>query len=398
MTIELDNNATTRPTDAVAEACAAALRESWHNPSSLHRGGQGARVEIEQARRACAELLGVPTREIAFTSGATEAIALGVRSVLRAREEGSTRDAVVTTPVEHEAVRDLLAELRDAGVIREVRTLAILPDGRVDPDRISEVVDDRVAMAVFQWANNETGAIQPVSAIARAVHDAGGVVLCDATQWIGKMPARLRTRSAPDGAPLDLLACSAHKMHGPKGAGALRVGRGVPFKTVSPGTQERERRGGTEAVPAIAGFGVACREAAAWLADPAGREQGGMLRDLLERTILEAFPGAVVNGPTGPDERLWNTTNIAFPGIEAEAMLVRLSEVGVHASAGAACSSGSIEPSPVLAAMGLSEAIARGAIRLSLSRETTRGEIEDAAAKVIDAARRLARITVSPEG
>ena len=394
MTIELDNNATTRPSDAVVEACVRVMRDSWHNPSSLHRGGQAARVEIEQARRSCADLLGVPPREITFTSGATEALTLGVRSVLRARPEESSRDVIVTTPVEHEAVRDLLDGLLSEGVIREVRTCTILPDGRIDPDSLTQVMDERVAMGVVQWANNETGAIQPVAAFAEAIHAVGGVVLCDATQWVGKMPTRLRTRSAADGMPLDLLACSAHIMHGPKGVGVLRHTRGVPFKTVTPGTQERERRGGTEAVPAIAGFGVACQEAAHWLADPAGRARGAQLRDRLESVIVDAFPGALVNGPVGDAERLWNTTSIAFPDLEAEAMLVRLSEVGVHASAGAACSSGSIEPSPVLGAMGLPERLARGSIRLSLSRDTTQDDVDEAAEKIIEAGRRLGQITV----
>lgn len=386
--IELDHNATTRPCPEAGDAVRRALTELWHNPSSGHRAGQAVRHAVEGARGSVARLLGVPARDIVFTSGATESIALGARGVLAARsDEGvRTRTHVVTTPIEHEAVHDAIDVLLREGRIEGVRELAVGRDGAVDASDLS-AIDGSVALVFCMWANNETGVVQPVRAIGEACRAAGAAFFCDATQWVGKMPTALATREHPDGVPVDLLACSAHKMHGPKGVGALCVARGVPFRTPTPGTQERQRRGGTENVPGILGFGAAAEAQLAWLADPDERVRMASMRDRFEAALLECCPGASVNGAGA--ERLWNTTNIAFPRLEAEALLLRLSERAVHCSAGAACASGSLEASPVLKAMGVQEAAAHGSLRFSLSRETTEEDLERAAEIVTEAVAKL---------
>jgi cysteine desulfurase len=241
-----------------------------------------------------------------------------------------------------------------------------------------------VALVSVMWANNETGAVQPVHAVGERCRARGVRFHCDATQWVGRMPAGLA------GGAIDLVTVSAHKFHGPKGIGALWVRGGVRVAPqVVGGPQERDRRGGTENVPGIVGMGVAAEAAMAWLADEDGRARGRALRDRLEAGVLARVPDAVVNG--AGVERLWNTTNIGFPGLEAEALLLLLSERGVAASAGAACSSGSLDPSPVLLAMGVPERVAHGSVRFSVSRLTTVDEVEHAVEVVAASVERLRR-------
>lgn len=257
--------------------------------------------------------------------------------------------------------------------------------GVVDVLRAAEVLHGATLVSV-QWANNETGVVQPVREIARLARAAGAMVHVDATQWVGKMPA-----SVADGW-CDLLTFSAHKFHGPKGVGVLWARSGVGVRPRIVGTQEMGRRGGTENVPGILGAGVAAQEAVAWLKDDAERTRLAGLRDWFEREVMAGCEGVVrtaVNG--GGVERLWNTTNIGFEGLEAEALLMLLSERGVCASAGAACSSGSLEPSPVLLAMGVPEAFAHGSVRFSLSRETTQAEVREAVGVVVACVKRLAK-------
>jgi cysteine desulfurase len=241
-----------------------------------------------------------------------------------------------------------------------------------------------VALVSVMGANNETGVLQPLQAIGERCRARGVRFHCDATQWVGRMPTALA------GMPVDLVTASAHKFHGPKGVGALWVRSGVRVAPqVVGGPQERDRRGGTENVPGIVGMGAAAEAALAWLSDPAHREAGAARRDRLERAILAAVPDAVVNGAGAA--RLWNTTNIGFPGLEAEAILLLLSERGVMASAGAACSSGSLDPSPVLLAMGVPPRVAHGSIRLSISRLTTDDEVAHAAEAIPACIARLRR-------
>ncbi|MEZ6163610.1 MAG: cysteine desulfurase family protein [Phycisphaerales bacterium] len=372
--VYLDHHATTRPCEACVDAMLHALQIDWGNPSSVHRMGQQAARSLELARGQVAALLGARSRDITFTGSGTEAIDLAIRGVLEATTRGSPeKNIIVSDTIEHSAVRNLCKQLGDMGRAEIVQT-PIEPGGRISVDGLAGVLDehkDRVALVSVQWANNETGVIQPVRELASVCRASGVLMHSDATQWVGKMPTDLSGGDAPE---LDLLSCSAHKFHGPKGAGVLWVRRGVRLIPTLPGSQELGRRAGTHALPAIAGMGAAAEAAAVWLEDRSNREAVAALRDRLESGILARCPGARVNGDT--THRLWSVTNIGFPGLSSEALLLSLSERGVFVSAGAACASGSLEPSPVLLAMGVEERVAHGSLRFSLSRETTGEEIE----------------------
>lgn len=383
----LDSNATTKPCDAAIAAAEAAMREAWQNPSSVHRAGQGVRAKVELARAAVANLIGSKPRDVVFTSSGTESVHLALRGAVAALPAASVKGErpplVASTLVEHSAGREVLKDMESRG---EARVLWLPTDinGVVDTAALARALasDDKPAVVSVQWANNETGVIQPVDEIARLCRAAGAVFHCDCVQWAGKEPMRVEP-SGPDAAFLDanLVSISAHKFHGLKGTGALYVRRGTRLRTPVPGTQELGRRGGTENVPGILAAGAAAEEASQWLADANAREKLRDLRDRFERTILAAASGAVVNSGGAP--RLWNTSNIAFPKLEAEAILLALSERGLCASAGAACASGSLEPSPVLLAMGIDPKLAHGSVRFSLSKWTTEQEIDEAAALVI---------------
>ncbi|MBM4108188.1 MAG: cysteine desulfurase [Phycisphaerae bacterium] len=376
--IYLDNNATTRPLPGVVEACRRALEEGWANPSSVHREGQTARREVELARRDVAALIGGEPRDLIFTSGGTESCDLAIRGLLA----GAKAPVLATTRVEHAAVRELAEHLERTGAARVV-WIPLLTDGsgQVDLLALASLLDaERPTLVSVQWANNETGVAQAIDLVSRLCRSAGVPLHCDAVQWVGKEPTDVRS------AGVDLLSLSAHKFHGPKGVGALWVRRGVRLRPTLIGTQELGRRGGTENVPGIVGAGAAAREAAAWLKDGAARDRMQGLRDRFERGVLDRVAGAVVNGG-GP--RVWNTTNIGFPGAHSEALLLALSERGLCASAGAACSSGSLDPSPVLLAMGVPDAVAHASLRFSLSRQTTEAEVDEAADLVAWAVERV---------
>lgn len=377
--INLDNNATTKPSAAAVSAAMLALTDHWHNPSSVHRGGQDARRLVELARQDLADLIGAKPRDLIFTSGGTESINLAVRGLLAARP-ASTPPVIVTSRVEHAAVRDLAQELEQTRTC-EVRWAPVDRRGVIDLSAFDQLISG-AALAIVQWANNETGVIQPIREIAATCERARARFICDGTQWIGKMPATVNPAAlrAADTAecPCDALVFSPHKFHGPKGVGLLWLRPGVRLRPQLIGTQEMDRRGGTENVPGILAAGAAAREAAAWLARPDERLRLAALRDRFEQRVTAAIPTAVVNGAGSPHERLWNTTNIGFPPLEAEALVLFLSERGVAVSAGAACSSGSLEPSPVLLAMGVPEPVAHGSLRFSLSRDTTAEELDQA--------------------
>lgn len=412
--IYLDNNATTRPSAAVRAAVDTALAEFWHNPSSVHRPGQAARRQVELARAALAEIIGARARQITLTGSGTEAIDLAIRGTLEAqrpRPDGPW--VIVTTRIEHAAVRDLVEDLEKAGRA-EIRWAPLGPAGVVDVTALEPLLDDRAAIVSIQWANNETGVIQPVQEIAALARARGVPFHCDATQWVGKMETEVGRHEGstaqrheggddslraflPSCLDASLLTFSPHKFHGPKGVGVLWTGPGVRLRPVIHGAQELGRRGGTENVPGIVGAGVAAREALEWLARPGERERLAGLRDRFERGVLERVPDADINGPKERSRRLWNTTNIGFPRLEAEALLLLLSERGVCASAGAACSSGSLEPSPVLLAMGVPPEVAHGSLRFSLSRETTEEEIDRAIPAVAAAVEQL-RKSGTPHG
>jgi cysteine desulfurase len=414
--INLDNNATTQPLDEVISGVAEHLRTDWHNPSSVHRAGQQARRAVDVARQSVANLLGVRPRTLTLTSGGTESIDLAIRGVLGARS-GLRPPVIVTTAVEHAAIRSLCESLSRAesdggasGV--DIRTLPLDARGVVDVARASAMIQRDATIVSVQWANNETGAIQPVQEIARLCERAGVPFHVDATQWVGKMPTRIVQSvreqdelnalsiavagamdepEPPSALMCDLLTCAAHKFHAMKGAGVLYARNGLAIRPQLLGTQERERRGGTENVPGIVAMGIASEHAITWLASASERARLAALRDRLESAILGGAPGSIVNGPMGNAARLWNTTNIAFPNLEAEAILLALSERGVLASAGAACSSGSLDPSPVLLAMGVPPALAHGSVRFSLSRFSTADEVERAGEIVIECVARLRR-------
>lgn len=384
--IYLDSNATSKPSPAVCEAVMRGMTELWHNPSSLHRPGQRVRAEVELSRKAVAELLRADAKEIVFTASGTESIDLAIRGTLLAR---GGRGTIIRTDIEHPAVRKVaqdLADWQDA----EVAAAPINARGVVEVDALAPMLDESVALVSVQWANNETGAIQPVERIAALCREKGVPFHCDATQWVGKAPTDVRALGC------DLLTCAPHKFHGPKGVGILYIRAGHAIRPVVRGSQERGMRGGTENVPAILGAGVAARESIEWLADPSRRAKLSDLRDLFERWVLDLVPGSQVNGPTAPTERLWNTTNIAFPRLESEALLFLCSENGVCASAGSACSSGAMEPSGVLMAMGLSVDRAESSVRFSLCRETTRQDLEKAIAHLARCASMLRGVPVEP--
>lgn len=375
----LDHNATTRPLPEVVEAVRAAMLERWANPSSVHRAGMEARRAVDEARDRVARLVGCQPRELILTSGGTEASNLAILGFLELA--GRERKLLVTSRLEHSAVR----ETAEAWVERggEVAWVEHQADGRVDLDALTARLDrdaSRIGLVSLMWANNETGVISDVPAIGALCRERGATFHTDATQWVGKMPLDLASEQ------VDLLSFAAHKFHGPKGVGALYVRRGVRVaRQTFGGPQERDRRGGTENVAGIVGMGVAADLAAAWLAT-GERDRLAAERDRLERAIVAAT-GAVVNGAGAP--RLWNTTNLGFARLEAEAILLLLSERGIAASAGAACSSGSLDPSPVLLAMGVPPEVAHGSIRLSLGRDTTATGIDAAVTALVESVVRL---------
>lgn len=382
MPIHLDNNATTRPTPQACAAVARGMETLWHNPSSVHRPGQEARHALELARAQLAALLGVQPRRLVITASGTESILLAIRGTLAATHKRT----LITTAVEHAAIRDLAEQLAHEGVT--VKHIPLSPCGVAEPAALEPLLNDDTALVSVQWANNETGAIHPIADLARLCRSRAIPFHTDATQWVGKMPTDL---SAPDAPPVDLLTASAHKFHGPKGVGLLSIAAHARLRPVMPGSQELGRRAGTENLAAILGAGVAAEQALAWLADAGERVRLTRLRDTFEADVISKCPGAHTNpAPTCP--RLWNTTNIAFPRLEAEALLMAFSERGLAASAGAACSSGSLDPSPVLLAMGVPAPSAHGSVRFSLSRDTTEQELRDAAEIIGTVVQRLSAV------
>ena len=379
MTINLDNNATTQPAPEVIQVICECLESDWGNPSSAHRAGIAARRRLELARDGAAILLGCEESEVVFTSGGTEGANLALLGAFsHIRHARPERRVVACAGTEHPAVLDGLRGCAARG--GEFVQLRVGQDGMLDLDALEDLLQKRgseVALCSVMWVNNETGVIQPLEKIVALCHEHGVLVHTDAVQWVG----RERCDFARSG--VDLLSCSGHKFHGPKGVGALAIRKGVQIDARSlGGPQERGRRGGTENVPGIAGFGMACTLAHQWLQTDA-RDEMAARRDRFELAIKEGIDGVYVNG--GDAHRTWNTTNIAFSGVEAQFLVVVLSERGVAVSGGAACASGAIESSSVLRAMDVPADLAAGSIRFSLSRDTTEAELEEAAAIVINA-------------
>ncbi|GJM25746.1 MAG: cysteine desulfurase NifS [Phycisphaerae bacterium] len=356
-----DNNATTRPLDEVVEAMLPWLRDQYANPSSVHQFGQFVRHAIECARSQVAGLIGADAKEIVFTSSGTESIQLAIRGTLAFRKP---RKQVIVSAVEHSAVGKMTAQLERECF--EIIEIGVDHDGLLDCAELEERLSDETAIVSMMWANNETGAIFDVERIAKIVEARGVPLHLDAVQAIGK------TDVCVNDLPVSLLSMSGHKFHGPKGVGALFVKRRTRIAPTILGSQETQRRGGTENVAGIIGMGVAAEHAIQHVADD--RKQIEVLRDRLEQGICQSTDLARVNAAGAT--RIPNTTNIGFRGLQAEALLLLLSESGVCASAGAACSSGSLEPSHVLQAMGVDQEYAHGSLRFSLSRFTTSEEVE----------------------
>lgn len=359
--IYLDNNATTRPAEQAVDAMVPYLTEFYGNPSSVHRFGQRARQAIDIARGQVALLIGCTESELMFTGGGTESINTAISALFQAR---SPRKKIITSAVEHSATRELCRQLAREGA--QVVEIPVDSAGSLDLDQLAANLDDQTALVSILWANNETGVMFHVEQIASLCRAKKIPFHCDGTQAVGKIPVHVAQ------AQIDAMSFASHKFHGPKGVGGLFVRRGLRLRPlIIGGPQERNRRGGTENVPGIVGMGKAAELAREYLPR---MSQVAQLRDRLEQNILSKIPQTSVNGRT--DQRLPNTSNIAFHRLEAEAILLLLSEQGIAASAGAACSSGSLEPSHVLRAMRIDDRIAHGAIRFSLSRYTTEAEVD----------------------
>jgi cysteine desulfurase len=361
-TIYFDNNATTKVAEPVLEEMRPLFCELYGNPSSMHTfGGQIGR-KIRQARDHVAGLLGCDPSEIVFTSGGTESDNTAIRGVLAAQPNKRT---IITTRVEHPAALTVCRDLESHGYT--VVELSVDKEGRLDLDELEDQLDEDTALVTIMYANNETGVVFPIDEIARLVTAQGTIFHTDAVQAVGKIPLNLSKSS------IDLLSLSGHKLHGPKGVGVLYVRKGTrlsPF--MLGGHQEGGRRAGTENVPGIVGMGKACELAADRF--EAENNKVKRLRDKLEDAILKTCPDCRRNGD--PENRLPNTTNISFEYIEGEAILLMLDKYGICASSGSACTSGSLEPSHVLRAMGVPFTAAHGSIRFSLSRYNTEEEVD----------------------
>lgn len=360
--IYLDNNATTRVADEVLAAMTPYYREIYGNAHAIHSLGRRAHDAVEESRDELARLLGCDRSEVIFTSCGTEGNAMVIRGLV---DRHPDRRKVVTTAVEHPSVLLLLRALEREGVIE----LAIVPvdtEGAIDLDRMRDAIDERTLLVSVMLAQNETGVLHPVAQIAELAHARGASVHVDAVQAAGKVPLDQRALGA------DFVTISGHKFHAPKGIGALTIRRGLALQPLwLGGGQELGMRSGTEAVPAIAGLAAASRLAREALASYADVRA---LRDQLESSILARIEETSVNGGTQP--RLGNTANISFHGVAADEVVRALDAEGICVSAGAACHSGTVEPSGTMKAMGRPLHIAMGAVRFSLSRYTTAAEIE----------------------
>lgn len=362
--IYLDNNATTRVDPLVVEAMLPFFTERFGNPSSMHSFGDGVSRHIGEARSHLQALLGAEfDHEIVFTSCGTESDNAAILSALQTQPD---RREIVTSAVEHPAVLSLCRHLEE----REGYRLHVIPvdsKGRLDIDAFAAALSPRVAIASIMWANNETGTIFPVERLARLAKVFEIMFHSDAVQAVGKVPMNVKNTD------IDMVSLSGHKLHGPKGTGALYVRRGTRFRPLlRGGHQERGRRAGTENTTGIVGLGRACELALDHMADENGRVRA--LRDKLEKGIVDRIGDCFVTGDR--DNRLPNTSNIAFSFIEGEAILLHLDRAGIAASSGSACTSGSLEPSHVMRAMDVPFTAAHGSIRFSLSRDTTAAEID----------------------
>ena len=377
--IYMDNNATTQVAEEVIEEMMPFLRDKYGNPSSMHTFGGQVGKQVAQARERVAALLGCEPDEILFTSCGTESDNTAIKGTLSMYPN---RRKVVTTRVEHPAVLTTCRDLERHGY--SISEIGVDAQGQLDVDELGFRLDDNTAVVSVMWANNETGTIFPVEQIAELAKGRGIVFHTDGVQIVGKTPLSLKDSS------IDLLSLSGHKLHAPKGVGVLYVRRGTRIGTfMHGGHQESGRRGGTENVPGIIALGKACDLALRGMADENTRIKA--LRDKLENGILSSCPDCFVNGDT--ENRLPNTSNISFEFIEGESILMLLDQFGVCASSGSACTSGALEPSHVLRAMGVPFTAAHGSIRFSLSRYTTEPEVDTVIEKMPGIVNRLRELS-----
>jgi cysteine desulfurase len=382
MRVYFDHNATTPVDPAVAERMTRVLIDEFGNASSIHHFGQRAKAILDEARTAVADLIKADPSEIVFTSGGTEADNFAIRGVAEALEAGGRRHLIASS-IEHEAVLNTFKALARRGW-----TTTLLPvdaSGVVAPAALEAALTDKTALVSVMHANNEIGTIQPIAELARLSHARGAVFHTDAVQSVAKIPVDVKALG------VDLLSLSAHKFNGPKGAGALWIKRGTRVAAIlTGGKHERNRRAGTENVPGIAGLGAAATLAAGKLTTESARL--AVLRDRLERDVLARVSQTAVNGAR--DQRVPNTTNISFDGVEAESLLIALDLEGIAVSTGSACSSGTLEPSHVLRAMGLPTHRTQNSIRLSLGAGNTDAEVDyllEKLPKVVEKLRALTR-------
>ncbi len=384
MRVYLDHNATTPLDPEVLAAMTPFLAEGFGNPSSLHVWGREARQALERARATIARALGTADKDtVVFTSGGTEADNLALMGVAAAQEKRGRH--VILSSVEHHAVLNAAAHLGRQGL--EVTRLSVDSQGLLDPDDVRRVIRPDTVLVSLMYGNNETGVLFPIASVGRICRERGVTFHTDAVQSFGKLPLDVETLC------VDLLSLSGHKTHGPKGIGALFIRRGTRLQPLlHGGAQERSRRAGTENVAAAVGLARATELS---LQDQAGESRRmADLRDRLEGGVMAALPGVLRNGH--PTERLPHTTNLAFAGVEAESLILALDLAGVGASSGAACSSGSLEPSHVLAAMGLPRERVLSSVRFSLGRTTTREEIEHVLEVLPPIVERMRRVNARP--
>ena len=375
-----DHNATTPVSAAVLEVLVPALLEVYGNASSIHRDGQAARQKLEIARRQTAGLLHCDPKEAVFLSGGTEADNLAIFGAVRA--QARPRNHVITTVIEHPAVLNSCRELEREGV--EVTYVRVGSDGVVDPADIRKALRPETLLVSVMHVNNELGTIQPIEDISAIAHAAGTLMHSDGVQAAGRIPVDVKALG------VDLYSISGHKLYAPKGIGALYVKGGTPLRPIQfGGRHERERRPGTENVPGAIALGVAAHAASTDLESES--ERLSHLRDRLERGILARVPDCGVNAATAP--RSPNTTNIFFDGLEGEAMVISLDLKGFAVSSGAACSSGAVEPSHVLLAIGLSRERARASLRFSLGRSNTEEQVDALIDAVAESAGQLRKLS-----
>ncbi len=382
--IYVDNNATTKVAPEVFEAMLPYFKEDYGNPSSMHTFGGKVDRNIKEARTSVASLLGAVPEEIVFTSSGTESDNTAIWAAIQSNPD---KKHIMTSRVEHPAVKNLFEYLSKNGY--RVTFIPVDSKGRLDMDYLYRNLTDNTAIVTIMWANNESGVIFPIEKISQIVKERGAVFHTDAVQAVGKIPIDLNKID------VDMLSLSGHKLHGPKGVGALYVRKGTKFSPfLIGGHQESGRRGGTENVASIVGLGKASELAADYMEEENTRVK--QLRNKLESEMLKQIPNTIINGDR--ENRLTNTTNVSFEYVEGESILLMMDELGICASSGSACTSGSLEPSHVLRAMGVPFTAAHGSIRFSLSIYNTEEEIDFIIEKLPPIIKRLREMSPFWEG